>query len=96
MFWSFLLPVLCKYSENDNLSNIITKMDSELNRINKLQGSDNRSIWKFQIQVYLKSIESWELVNGTNKMPELPADANETQKARDEDDKAKRMDGHKR
>lgn len=44
-------------------------MDSELSRVSKLQGIENWNLWKFQIQIILKSIEAWDIVNGTDKQP---------------------------
>lgn len=52
-------------------------MDSELSRVSKLQGIENWNLWKFQIQIILKSIEAWDIVNGTNKQP-APVGTDET------------------
>ena len=46
-------------------------MESELLHINKLQGSENWNIWKFQITVILKSYNLWNVVKGVQVMPTM-------------------------
>lgn len=65
-------------------------MDSELTRINKLQGLENWLLWKFQVQVILKSAEAWELVNKDHKPPDpIPPEAPEADKKKFEEEMRK-------
>lgn len=55
-----------------------------------MQGVDNWCLWKFQIQIYLKSSDVWDIVIGKNKLAEPPAaDANQTLKDQYEKEKTK-------
>ena len=46
-------------------------MESELLCINKLQGSENWYVWKFQIIVILKSYRLWNVVKVVQVMPTM-------------------------
>lgn len=64
-----LFPATCN-SEKIISANI---MDSEIIRIAKLKGMENWSTWKFQVRITLISNGTWDVVNGTSKLPEQAA-----------------------
>lgn len=51
-------------------------MDNKIIRIAKLKGMENWSIWKFQVRITLISNCTWDVVNGTLKLPEQTAGTN--------------------